>query len=144
MTLCQYIFYQWNIVFDCSSNLNASNCRAPHENMDFKEDETQICVFYEKQSSNHPWCVICKNYQDCVCVMKAWPYCVLAVSIDQLQQLALELLQGRLKGDGKSVQGEGQRFERLRLQQSISWWQREHNIIWHTRLNIYTIFLSHI
>lgn len=55
-----------------------------------------------------------------VCVMKAWPYCVLAVSIDQLQQLALELLQGRLKGDGKSVQGEGQRFERLRLQQSIS------------------------
>lgn len=56
-----------------------------------------------------------------VCVMEAWPYCVMAVSIDQLQQLALKLLQGRLEGDGQSVQGEGQHLEQLRPQQSISW-----------------------
>lgn len=55
-----------------------------------------------------------------VCVMEAWPYCVMAVSIDQLQQLALKLLQGWLEGDGQSVQGEGQHFEQMRLQQSIS------------------------
>lgn len=48
------------------------------------------------------------------------PYCVMAVSIDELQQLALKLLQGRLEGDGQSVQGEGQHLEQLRPQQSIS------------------------
>lgn len=54
-------------------------------------------------------------------VSKAWAYRVMAVRIDQLQQLALKLLQGRLEGDGQSVQGEGQHLEQLRPQQSISW-----------------------
>ncbi len=45
----------------------------------------------------------------------------MAVSIDELQQLALKLLQGRLEGDGQSVQGEWQHLEQLRPQQSISW-----------------------
>lgn len=48
--------------------------------------------------------------------MEAQPYCVAAVVIDQLQQLALKLLQGRLEGDGQSVQGEGQHLQRLRPQ----------------------------
>lgn len=57
---------------------------------------------------------MCMDHQGCVCVTKAWPYCVMAVSIDQLQQLALKLLQGRLEGDGQSVQGEVQHLEQLR------------------------------
>lgn len=51
---------------------------------------------------------------------KIWPYCVAAVCTDQLQQLALKLLQGRLEGDGQSVQGEWKHLEQLRPQQSIS------------------------
>lgn len=50
------------------------------------------------------------------------PYRVVAVGIDPLQQLTLKLLQGRLEGDGQSAQGEGQRLEQLRPQQSVSWW----------------------
>lgn len=51
---------------------------------------------------------------------KAWPHRVVAVGVDQLQQLALKLLQGRPQGDGQSAQGEGKRLEQLRPQQSIS------------------------
>lgn len=54
-------------------------------------------------------------------VLKTWAYRVIAVRIDQLQQLALKLLQGWLEGDGQSVQGEGQHLEQLRPHQSISW-----------------------
>lgn len=56
-----------------------------------------------------------------VCVREAWPYGVLAVSIDKQQQLALKLLQRWLEGDGQPAQGEGQHLEQLRPQQSISW-----------------------
>lgn len=58
--------------------------------------------------------------EDVLNATKVWPYCAVAVSIDQLQQLALKLLQGRPEGDGQSVQGEGKHLEQLRPQQSIS------------------------
>lgn len=80
--------------------------------------------------------VLCTWTIKTACVLEACPYCVMAVSIDELQQLALKLLQGRLQGDGQSVQGEGQHLEHLWPQQRISWWQYEHDLnispmLWH-------------
>lgn len=64
-----------------------------------------------------------------LCVVAAWPYCVVAVGIDELQQKALKLLQGRLEGNGQSIQGEGHRLDQLRPQQSVTWgqWERSMN-----------------
>lgn len=56
-----------------------------------------------------------------VLLEKAGPHRVVAVGVDQLQQLALKLLQGRLEGDGQPAQGEGKHLEQLRPQQSVSW-----------------------
>lgn len=85
------------------------------------------------------------DYQGCACVTKDWPYCVMAVGIDQVQQLALKLLQGRLEGDGQSVQGDGKHLEQLRPQQRISWGQCKHLISistmpWH--FHVYIIFTA--
>lgn len=44
----------------------------------------------------------------------------MVVGIDQLQQLAFKHLQGRLEGDGQSVEDKGQHLQQLRPQQSIS------------------------
>lgn len=76
-----------------------------------------------------------------MCVFKVWSYCVMAVSIDQLQQLALKLLQGRLEGDGQSVQSEGQHLEQLRPQQSISWQKCERNVSMETWLDATSLFI---
>lgn len=58
-----------------------------------------------------------------LCFVAAWPYCVVAVGIDELQQKALELLQGRMERNGQSIQGEGHHLDQLRPQQSVTWGQ---------------------
>lgn len=63
---------------------------------------------------------MCQRHMKTEMIVKTWPYCVLAVSIDELQQKALKLLQGRLEGNGQFIQSEGRHLEQLRPQQSVS------------------------